>query len=64
MVMIPWLNISSTAPVTPMVEPDMTPSVMKLICASEEYATKRLRSLETHARIEPYKMPITANVKT
>ena len=52
-VITPWLNIKSTAPTVAIVEPDITPSVMKPIWASEEYATKRLRSGVMQASIEP-----------
>ena len=51
--MTPWLNIKSTAPVVAIVEPDMTPRVMKPIWASDEYATRRFRSGVAQATIEP-----------
>ena len=53
MVMTPWLNINNTAPTVAIVDPDMTPKVMKPIWASEEYATKRFRSGVVQANIEP-----------
>ena len=52
-VMTPWLNINKTAPTVAMVDPDITPKVMKPIWASEEYATNRFRSGVVQASIEP-----------
>jgi hypothetical protein len=52
-VITPWLNMSSTAPVVAICEPDITPRMIKPTWANEEYATRRLRSFDTAARAEP-----------
>jgi len=58
------VNIKSTAPTMAIFDPVMMPSVMKPICATDEYAMSRFKSGVAQAINEPYKIPITAKVNT